>query len=489
MLCAALTMLTGAGAGCDLVAGIGNYCVKGTEGCEGGGGSAGSGGSTTSLSTTSSPQGGGGTGGDPAGGGGTTTSGPPECGNGAEEAGEECDDGNKADADGCEADCTLPKCGNGIADPGELCFTEVFQSFPTQTDGIDELVMVDCDADGDLDVVTSLVTAMKNDGSGQLAELTQSSSLFSDHGVVLSPLGGGAFELVTLGTAAGRTVWLSQDPALPCGFVANAGNQTAGGALDITVLDVNGNGNPDVAKVFTGASSTLHLNLDHEPGTSATTDVTDSLPTSISAGDVVGDSGEDILITATSQDKILILENMAGVYSAPFAILVPPAGVGDQPVDVQAGDLDKDGMVDIVTANLGAGSIAVLRNLGAGTFAAQVPEPKVLGDNGVAAAKPISVALGDVNNDGYLDAVTANSDDASGKSSVSVFLNDGSGKLLLATKASFPLVGADAPFEVGRQPQSVKLGDLNGDGALDIATANAFVDGGTSTVSVLLSNP
>jgi len=34
---------------------------------------------------------------------------------------EQCDDGNKVNSDGCEADCTLPFCGNGIVDSGEQC--------------------------------------------------------------------------------------------------------------------------------------------------------------------------------------------------------------------------------------------------------------------------------------------------------------------------------------------------------------------------------
>jgi cysteine-rich repeat protein len=45
----------------------------------------------------------------------------PACGNGELDPGEECDDGNTVDADGCEADCTIPRCGNAIRDPGEEC--------------------------------------------------------------------------------------------------------------------------------------------------------------------------------------------------------------------------------------------------------------------------------------------------------------------------------------------------------------------------------
>ena len=38
----------------------------------------------------------------------TIDAGPPECGNGVPEPGEECDDGNLVDGDGCESDCMLP---------------------------------------------------------------------------------------------------------------------------------------------------------------------------------------------------------------------------------------------------------------------------------------------------------------------------------------------------------------------------------------------
>ncbi|MBN2016056.1 DUF4215 domain-containing protein [Candidatus Dojkabacteria bacterium] len=45
----------------------------------------------------------------------------PECGNGTVDPGEECDDGNSNNYDGCRNNCTLPYCGDGIIDPGETC--------------------------------------------------------------------------------------------------------------------------------------------------------------------------------------------------------------------------------------------------------------------------------------------------------------------------------------------------------------------------------
>lgn len=43
------------------------------------------------------------------------------CGDATLDAGEECDDGNGADGDGCDSNCTLTGCGNGITTAGEEC--------------------------------------------------------------------------------------------------------------------------------------------------------------------------------------------------------------------------------------------------------------------------------------------------------------------------------------------------------------------------------
>ncbi len=53
-----------------------------------------------------------------------TDAGPPRprCGNGVLEAGEQCDDGNEVDGDGCSADCVWEqRCGDGNVDDDEVC--------------------------------------------------------------------------------------------------------------------------------------------------------------------------------------------------------------------------------------------------------------------------------------------------------------------------------------------------------------------------------
>ncbi len=46
---------------------------------------------------------------------------PPACGDGVLDPGEQCDDGNASDGDGCDRTCMPDRCGDGVVDPGEAC--------------------------------------------------------------------------------------------------------------------------------------------------------------------------------------------------------------------------------------------------------------------------------------------------------------------------------------------------------------------------------
>ncbi len=52
---------------------------------------------------------------------GPTTTCQVVCGNTVTESGEDCDDGNAVDGDGCDNNCTFTGCGNGIQTAGEAC--------------------------------------------------------------------------------------------------------------------------------------------------------------------------------------------------------------------------------------------------------------------------------------------------------------------------------------------------------------------------------
>ena len=83
---------------------------------------------------------------------------------------------------------------------------------------------------------------------------------------------------------------------------------------------------------------------------------------------------------------------------------------------------------------------------------------------------PESVAIGDLNGDGKQDLATAN---GFADNTVSVLVNRGDGSFR-----------ARRAYGTGRLPISVAIGDLNGDGKNDLVTAN-YLEGGT--VSVLLN--
>ena len=129
-------------------------------------------------------------------------------------------------------------------------------------------------------------------------------------------------------------------------------------------------------------------------------------------------------------------------------------------------DFNGDGKLDLVTANYGDNfSVSVLLGDGTGGFTAAPGSPFMAG------SAPGSVAVGDFNGDGKPDLAVAHNS----SNNVTVLLGNGSGGFTAAP---------GSPFPAGSGPDSVAVGDFNGDGKPDLAIAN-YID---STVTVLLGN-
>ncbi|WP_424216191.1 FG-GAP-like repeat-containing protein (plasmid) [Streptomyces sp. BI20] len=145
---------------------------------------------------------------------------------------------------------------------------------------------------------------------------------------------------------------------------------------------------------------------------------------------------------------------------------------------VAIGDLDHDGVPDLVTA-IRAEGLGVFLGSGGGAFgsvtkyAAPRTAPSVfLG----------SAVIRDVNGDGDADVI---SQDARGNVAL-VWLGDGTGALAAGTAVQLnPTPGCDSTGDnpcVARFPTDIAVADFDGDGAPDLATSNA----NTNNVSVTL---
>ncbi len=147
----------------------------------------------------------------------------------------------------------------------------------------------------------------------------------------------------------------------------------------------------------------------------------------------------------------------------PAGLLGHPDGVAapGSPITVVTGDIDLDGDLDLVLA--GSSRTVWFPNLGDGDFGPSVLLPESRASN--------SVAVGDVNGDGYPDIVSSHPSPGFGNE-VSVLHNKGDGSF-----------GASLSFESGGSPFGLKLADMNGDGRLDIVTLNVLDD----SISVLLN--
>ncbi|MDB5337293.1 MAG: hypothetical protein JWN70_2912, partial [Planctomycetaceae bacterium] len=140
---------------------------------------------------------------------------------------------------------------------------------------------------------------------------------------------------------------------------------------------------------------------------------------------------------------------------------------------VVAADVNGDGILDMVVANSISNDVTVRFGDGFGTFGT----PATYSAGGKKAKQTTTVAVGDVNGDGSLDIVVTNRK----TNNVSVLLNNGAGGFGAATLFDTGIK------QSGKFPTAVKLGDMNGDGNLDIVTANANVRKAGS-VTILLGN-
>jgi hypothetical protein len=179
---------------------------------------------------------------------------------------------------------------------------------------------------------------------------------------------------------------------------------------------------------------------------------------SMIVADVDGDGHDDLVLSDTATNSIVVLRaSGGGGFDAPVISALALA-----PTQIVAGDFDGDGKVDLGLRSYSANSLAVLHGDGAGHFS----EITRLSLDGLAAYR---VVAGDIDHDGKTDLLLATGNPAA----LSLYYGKGDGTF-------------DAPLAVTGattiSPQ-IALADLDGDGDLEIISCEFA----TNTVTVVLN--
>jgi len=283
--------------------------------------------------------------------------------------------------------------------------------------------------------------------------------------------GDGRPDLVTANNNNSGTVGVLL--GLAGGGFSPVSNYPTGGvyAISVAVADVNGDGRSDLVTANNG-DNTVGVLLGQagggfSPGITYPTAAV-HFPQGIAVRDVNGDGRPDLVTANFASSAGVLLQQAGGGFAAISAystgVNSTPVGSNSGPGSVTVADVNGDGLPDLVTANYYSSAAGVLLGQAGGGFAAT--STYATG----AYSSPLGIAVGDVNGDGRPDLVTAND----GNGTAGVLLGQAGGGF-----------GAANAYSTGasRGPEDVAVADVNGDGRLDLVTANA----GSNTVSVLLN--
>ena len=174
-------------------------------------------------------------------------------------------------------------------------------------------------------------------------------------------------------------------------------------------------------------------------------------PWKTAVGDVDGNETPDLVVARGGSVSVLLNSDPVLLNSATAAFEGPTTSIaaGLSPNAVAIGKLNADGFGDLVTVNLD-GTISVLLGTGTGSFEA----PTAAG----AITNPLTMALADLNGDSFSDLVRPQS----WSKTVLVQFGDGSGGFE---------PGVLWLYAMPSSPQSVAIGDVNGDSNPDLVTA------------------
>lgn len=224
----------------------------------------------------------------------------------------------------------------------------------------------------------------------------------------------------------------------------------------LALADIEGDGDLDLVSVLPGNGSVSALLNEGEGTFSNTTGLAVIWQSDFATvGDIDGNGAVDIAVTSELDQRLV---RMFGGQSGRLRLASRTHPMGNRPHGAVLADLDEDGFVDLLCPTGHGRTISML--LGDSTGLPRVQRHHTVTES----SRLHSIDVADFDGDGDLDLVTADTE----ANRVRVLLSAAQGALAEDEQ----LFSEERAFVSDWGPFMVRAGDLDGDGHIDIASAN-----------------